>query len=98
MATMDENSTAIAKPETSNSMFTFTAPPPPRRGISDQGLPFAQRRVKVAPPVARAGDLKEKRRGQFLRKVERGREEDRWEKRGDDVSFARNLFGRVKAC
>ncbi|KJX92803.1 hypothetical protein TI39_contig5824g00019 [Zymoseptoria brevis] len=85
MATTNENKMPSAKPETTNTMFTFSAPPPPRREVSEQNLPFAQRRIKVAPPVARAGDLKERRRGQFLKKVERGREEERWEKRGDDI-------------
>jgi hypothetical protein len=70
-------------------MFTFSAPPPPQREIPEKALPFAQRRIKNALPVARPGDLKEKRRGQFLRKVEQSRNEDRWEKRGNDVSRTR---------
>ncbi|EGP82945.1 uncharacterized protein MYCGRDRAFT_97103 [Zymoseptoria tritici IPO323] len=85
MATTNENTVPNTKPEPANTTFIFSAPPPPRREVSDQNLPFAQRRIKVAPPVARAGDLKEKRRGQFLKKVERGREEERWERRGDDI-------------
>lgn len=45
---------------------------------------FSQRPVKKAP-VAKQDELKERRRSMFLKKVRDGREDKRWESRGEDV-------------
>lgn len=46
--------------------------------------------VKRAPRVER-DELKERRRGMFLRKVREGREERRWEGRGEDVGSSSDI-------
>lgn len=47
-------------------------------------IPFAKRAVKKAPSP-KHDDLKERRRSMFLKKVKEGREDRRFEARGEDV-------------
>lgn len=56
-------------------------------------LPFSKRAVKKAP-TPRQDDLRERRRGQFLKKVREGREDRRFEARGEDVLRAEYLRQR----
>lgn len=56
-------------------------------------VPFARRSIKKAPSP-RQDELKERRRGMFLKKVREGREERRFDSRGEDVCiFAYLLLG-----
>ncbi len=49
-----------------------------------KSVPFSKRAVRKAPSP-RQDDLKERRRSMFLRKITDGREERRFESRGEDV-------------
>ena len=49
-----------------------------------KAIAFAKRPVKKAPSP-KQDELKERRRNMFLRKVQDGREEKRFEARGEDV-------------
>lgn len=60
-------------------------------------VPFSQRAVKRAP-IPRADELKERRRSLFLKKVQEGREERRFEGRGEDVSFCCAWFLFAFVC
>ena len=50
-------------------------------------IPFAKRAVKKAPSP-KHDELKERRRGMFLKKVQEGREARRFEARGEDVCYS----------
>lgn len=58
-------------------------------------LPFSKRAIKQAPSP-RQDELREKRRGQFLKKVREGRDDRRFEVRGEDVLRAEYLRQRRK--
>lgn len=49
-------------------------------------VPFSKRTVKKTPSP-KQDELKERRRNLFLKKVKEGREDKRFEARGEDVSF-----------
>lgn len=51
---------------------------------AQKDVPFAKRPVKKAPSPQH-DELKERRRNNFLRKVQDGREEKRFDARGEDV-------------
>lgn len=53
-------------------------------------VPYSKRAIKRAPVVSQDA-LKERRRGMFLKKVREGREDKRFEKHGEDVSFPLHL-------
>lgn len=57
-------------------------------------VPYSKRAIKRAPAVSQDA-LKERRRGMFLKKVREGREDKRFEKHGEDVSW---LSPRVNSC
>ncbi|KAK4541240.1 hypothetical protein LTR36_008156 [Oleoguttula mirabilis] len=67
------SSDAVMREERKSAPTSRFAPPPPQRAV-----------VKKAP-VVRQDELKERRRGMFMRKVREGREEKRWESRGEDM-------------
>lgn len=50
-------------------------------------LAYSKRDIKRAP-TANQDALKDKRRGMFLRKVREGRDDKRFEARGEDVSIS----------
>lgn len=50
----------------------------------NNNIPFSKRAVKKAPSP-KSDELKERRRNMFLRKVREGRDEKRFESRGEDV-------------
>ena len=52
--------------------------------VKEKTVPFPKRPVKKAPSPTQ-NELKTQRRKLFLRKVAEGREEGRWERRGEDV-------------
>ena len=54
--------------------------------VKEKTVPFPKRPTKKAPTPTQ-NELKTQRRKLFLRKVAEGREEGRWERRGEDVSF-----------
>lgn len=54
--------------------------------------PFAKRPVKKAPSP-KQDELKERRRGMFLKKVKEGREDKRFEARGEDVRHSAGVCG-----
>lgn len=51
-------------------------------------LAYSKREIKKAPAASQDA-LKDKRRGMFLRKVREGREDKRFEARGEDVRVNR---------
>lgn len=64
-----------------------------------KNLPFSKRPVKKAPSP-KPDELKERRRKLFLRKVQDGREERRFEARGEDVCVTpiRSVDGYEFGC
>lgn len=62
-----------------NDIFTFSSGP---RTISS--VPFAKRSVKTTPQPKQS-ELRDRRRSAFLRKVRDGRDEGRFESRGEDI-------------
>lgn len=69
-----------------------------QKGGKQKAIPFAKRAVKKAPSPTQ-DELKERRRRNFLRKVEEGREGRRFEARGEDVcAIHRILLGLVCLC
>jgi hypothetical protein len=64
--------------------------------VGEEGfVPYSKRNVKKAPSP-RTDELRERRRGAFLRRVREGRDEGRWESRGEDVSTT-NAFLRYSS-
>ena len=55
----------------------------------ENSVPFSKRAVKKAPSP-KQDELKERRRKLFLKKVQDGREEKRYEVRGEDVCHTPN--------
>jgi len=53
--------------------------------VGSPNQPFAKRVVQKAP-VPKQNELKERRRGMFLKKIQEGREDRRYASRGEDVS------------
>lgn len=68
--------------------------PPPNRAKDDSSIPFAKRPVKKAPSP-KQDELKERRRSMFLKKVRDGRDDKRFEARGEDVSFGNTCLTNV---
>ncbi|WPG98271.1 pentatricopeptide repeat-containing protein, chloroplastic [Acrodontium crateriforme] len=58
--------------------------PPQTRARDDSSIPFAKRPVKKAPST-KQNELQERRRGLFLKKVRDGRDDKRFEARGEDM-------------
>ncbi len=69
-------------------IFTFSSPP-----STTTTVPFSKRPIKKAP-TQKPNELRERRRGAFLRKVREGREEGRFESRGEDIMRLEFLRGR----
>ena len=76
MSTSGQENADASAPDTTNN--------------KEAGVAFSKRAVKKAPSPTQ-NELKEQRRKLFLKKVADGREERRWESRGEDVSFPNHL-------
>ena len=62
-----------------------------------ENAPFSKRTVKKAPSP-KQDELKEWRRDIFLKKVKQGREDKRFETRGEDVRYKSNLAAKMTGC
>ncbi|KAK5171067.1 uncharacterized protein LTR77_004211 [Saxophila tyrrhenica] len=79
----DENATAQPKQTPTNTnanIFTFSSPTP----AAPSTVPFSRRAVKKAP-TPKPDELRERRRGAFLRKIRDEREDERFEARSEDI-------------
>lgn len=89
---LSPRSANIHGPRRVGSMSSPTTPATAhaKQGIADQEnnssgrVPFSKRAVKK-PPGPKSDELKERRRDLFLKKVKQGREDKRFETRGEDV-------------
>ena len=64
----------------------------PKDSQSSSHIPFSKRLPVKKAPSPKQDVLKERRRNIFLRKVKDGREEKRYEARGEDVSERDECF------
>ena len=66
--------------------FTFPGEPATAAPMVEKPLPYSLRaRTAKKAPLPKHDELRERRRGSFLRNVRERRDDDRWEARGEDV-------------
>lgn len=59
--------------------------------LARQETPFSKRVVRPNPLLKGRDEQRERRRDLFMKKVEQGRDDKRWEGRSDQVRFLRAL-------